>query len=73
MTVGLASLRVFGNERVVYWREFAPGAGMDLSPFPYFIAKNVVEVPRIALLTLAIAAAFYPFAELHCGFDKFYV
>ena len=25
LTISIASLRVFGNERVVFWREAAPG------------------------------------------------
>ena len=46
LTVGLGSLRVFGAERVVYWREASPGAGMALSRAAYFLAKNAVELPR---------------------------
>jgi hypothetical protein len=43
LTVSIASLRVFGNERVVFWRE---AAFIDVSA--YFISKNIVELPRIA-------------------------
>ena len=73
MTVGLASLRVFGAERVVFWREAAPGAGMDLSPFPYFIGKNLVELPRLAILTSCLVAFFYPFVSTLCNPDVYYV
>lgn len=68
MTVGLASLRVFGNERVVFWREAADGSGMGLSPLPYFIAKNMTELPRIAILTFCVSACFYPFVKVLCHF-----
>mmetsp|Transcript_60846 Transcript_60846/g.104825 ORF Transcript_60846/g.104825 Transcript_60846/m.104825 type:complete len:497 (+) Transcript_60846:2-1492(+) len=72
MTVGLASLRVFGNERVVFWREAAPGAGMGLSPLPYFIGKTVVEIPRLCILTLCLVSFFYPYTEPLCNFQQFY-
>ena len=71
MTVGLASLRVFGNERIVFWRESAPGSGMGLSPLPYFVAKNVVEVPRIILLVFCEAGGIYPWIQTFCGFWEF--
>ena len=51
MMTGILSLRTFGNERVVFWREAAAGAAMGLSPLYYFIAKNIVEVPRLFLPT----------------------
>jgi len=73
MTIGLASLRVFGAERVVFWREAAPGAGMDLSPLPYFIGKNIVELPRLAILTACLVAFFYPFVSTLCNPDVFFV
>ena len=43
LTISIASLRVFGNERVVFWRE---ASFIDVSA--YFISKNIVEIPRIA-------------------------
>ncbi|KAH8076620.1 ATPase [Aureococcus anophagefferens] len=45
LTASLASLRVFGSDRAVFWREAAPGSGMELDRFAYFLAKNAVEVP----------------------------
>jgi len=60
LTVAIASLRVFGNERVVFWRESAPGSGMKLDNLAYFMAKNLVELPRLALLTLFFVLSFYP-------------
>ena len=60
LTVSIASLRVFGNERVVFWRESAPGSGMKLSKLAYFTAKNVVELPRILVLSFFFVMSFYP-------------
>jgi hypothetical protein len=60
LTISIASLRVFGDERVVFWRESAPGAGMKLDKLAYFVAKNAVEVPRLALLTFFFVMSFYP-------------
>ena len=59
LTISLASLRVYGSELVVFWREAAPGGGMALSRFAYFSAKALVELPRLALLTLCLLATFY--------------
>jgi hypothetical protein len=59
-TLSLASSRVLGPGMVVYWREAAPGVGMGLSPSAYLVAKCVVELPRIGLLSLALLATFYP-------------
>jgi hypothetical protein len=60
LTISISSLRVFGKERVVYWREAAPGAGMNLNKLAYFVAKNVVELPRLLLLTFFFVMSFYP-------------
>lgn len=62
LTIGLASLRVFGAEVIVFWRENAPGSGMNLDPLPYFIGKNLIEIPRLGILTLLYAMCFYPLA-----------
>ena len=37
--------------------------GMNLDPVAYFLAKNLVDVPRIILLTAMITFAFYPQAN----------
>ena len=68
LTVALASLRVFGNELIVFWREAAPGGGMGLSKLAYFSAKNVVELPRIALLTLALLSTYYSMTSPRASF-----
>ena len=66
LTMGLASLRVFGAEKVVFWREAAPGSGMGLNPLPYFIAKNLVEIPRLAILVSVEAVSFYCLVQPEC-------
>jgi hypothetical protein len=60
LTIGLASLKVFGNERVVFWREATLGSGMALNAGAYFMAKNLMDVPRLFMMTLCTAVAFYP-------------
>lgn len=57
--VGVSSLCVFGHERVVFWREAARGSGMSLNVTAYFLGKDIVQLPRLALLTLAFAVPFY--------------
>ena len=69
--VGLASLRVFGAELLVFWREAAPGAGMGLSRLAYFMGKNIVEIPRIFLLTFVCSTIFYPIAKMMCSYSSF--
>merc|ERR1712070_953312 len=54
LMTSLACLRTFGSERVVFWREAAPGAGMNLDPLAYFIAKILVDLPRIIILTICV-------------------
>jgi len=71
--VGLVSLRVFGAELLVYWREAAPGAGMELSKLAFFLARNVVELPRILVLTLVCCLQFYPAAKPLCGAGNFFL
>ena len=73
MMTGILSLRIFGNERIIFWREAAAGAGMGLSPLYYFIGKNIVEVPRLFMLTSVITICFYPQVEPLCNIEKFLV
>ena len=51
------SLRVFGAERVVYWREASPGAGMALSRAAYAAARWRVANLVIAVVTWRQRAA----------------
>ena len=71
LTIGLASLRPFGAERIVFWREVSPGAGMNLNPLPYFLAKNLVEIPRLIILTMLFASCFFPQVKPLCNYFEF--
>ena len=74
LTTSLASLRVFGNELLVFWREAAPGGGMNLSKIAYFLAKNVIEIPRLMLLTAGLLSTFYSITSPRGSFmDYFYI
>ena len=72
LTTGLATLRPFGLEREVFWREASPGSGMSLDTLAYFMAKTIVEIPRIGLLTFAILCTFYPLANPQTSFVNYY-
>ena len=71
LTISLASLKTFGQEREVFWREGAKGSGMGLSQSAYFVAKNIADVPRLCLLTTMIAVAFFPQANLLNSLPEF--
>ena len=72
LTTGLASLRPFGLEREVFWREASPGSGMNLNIKAYYIAKNLIELPRIAILTFAVLMTFYPLANPQSSFKDYF-
>lgn len=44
----------FGNERVVFWRDTSAG----MPTLPYFLAKFVVDIPRIILAAFMFTLAF---------------
>ncbi|KAK3287112.1 hypothetical protein CYMTET_5364 [Cymbomonas tetramitiformis] len=73
LTIGMSSLRVFGAERVVFWREAAPGAGMNLDRNAYFVAKNISEIPRLCLLCVMLASLFYPMSSPRCPFSRHFL
>jgi len=56
--IGFAGIAVgagtFGNERVVYWREQASG----IPALPYYLAKVVADLPRIALAAACFLLSF---------------
>jgi hypothetical protein len=72
LTTSLAELRVFGGEREVFWRESSPGSGMNLDTLAYFVAKTLVELGRIAILTTAMLVSFYPLANPRTGFNLYF-
>ncbi|KAJ3127909.1 hypothetical protein HK098_005550 [Nowakowskiella sp. JEL0407] len=50
-----AGVKVFGEEKVVYWREAAAGH----SRIAYYIGKTISTLPRIALSALHFASMFF--------------
>ncbi|KAH8095625.1 ATPase [Aureococcus anophagefferens] len=60
--LAVTSLRVFGSERLVHWRETTPGSGMALSASAYFFGKDLVQIPRLAILVLSFTVPFYTLA-----------
>ncbi|KAI8814586.1 hypothetical protein BJ742DRAFT_703938 [Cladochytrium replicatum] len=52
----------FGKERVVYWRDRAAG----LHAMPYFLAKALVDLPRVVIAATMYSAAlalFFPYRQ----------
>lgn len=70
--LAVSVLRVFGNERLIYWREAARASGMGLSPAAYFLGKDIVQIPRLCLLVLSFTAVFYTFAAPSPTFLHYY-
>ena len=46
---------------------------MGLSKPAFFLAKNIVELPRLAVLVLMLLATFYPMANPRCPFDVYFI
>ena len=70
MTTALSSLSVFGSERIVAWREATSGAGMSLPTGPYFLAKVIMELPRLLLFQISTLSFLYPMASPRTPFSE---
>ncbi|KAJ3446436.1 abc transporter g family member [Anaeramoeba flamelloides] len=55
LTSTMSTLKVFGNERVVFWRETSTG----MNSFAYFLGKNLSNLPNILLQPLVFLSIFY--------------
>jgi hypothetical protein len=55
LTTSISSLRVFGNNRAVYWREAAAG----VNRFSFFLAENVAHLPALLLAPVVFLTTFY--------------
>eukprot|EP01155_Anaeramoeba_flamelloides_P023511 Anaeramoba_flamelloidesa807698_426.p1 GENE.a807698_426~~a807698_426.p1 ORF type:complete len:1402 (+),score=332.06 a807698_426:290-4207(+) len=55
LTSTMASLKIFGKEKVVYWRESASG----LNSFAYFVAKNFASIPSQLLQPAVFLSIYY--------------
>ena len=58
------ALRTFGNEKVVFYRESAAGAGMALSRVAYFFGKVLADIPKIFMLPGYFLLVVYGFLGL---------
>lgn len=57
LPAAMAALRVFGPERVVFWRESSAGS----NTFSYFVGKDLAQYPSLILLPLLFAGVFATF------------
>ncbi|KAJ3158449.1 hypothetical protein HDU86_002918 [Geranomyces michiganensis] len=54
LAAGPAGVKIFSEEKVVYWREAAAGH----SPLAYYLGKTIASFPRLLLSALHFAAIF---------------
>jgi len=64
----VASLRLFGQDRLIYWRESLVG----INETSYFCSLVLVEVHRAFLYPLVFSAAYVPFAKPEAHFLTIY-
>lgn len=81
LTAVAASLRVFGNERIVYWREAATGT----STISYFIGKGIevslkfmnfsdmAQIPHMVVAPLIFLTLFYSLTVPRARFLTYYL
>jgi len=50
-----SSLRVFGNERIVFWREASTGT----STLAYFLGKDFAQIPNMLIAPLLFEVLYY--------------
>jgi len=62
------SLRVFGNEKVVFWRESSVGS----NTFAYFLGKDLAHLPNNLLLPLLFLGGFYTLVTPRGDFGTYY-
>eukprot|EP01105_Mastigella_eilhardi_P022725 TRINITY_DN5643_c0_g1_i1.p1 TRINITY_DN5643_c0_g1~~TRINITY_DN5643_c0_g1_i1.p1 ORF type:complete len:1460 (-),score=275.74 TRINITY_DN5643_c0_g1_i1:73-4452(-) len=68
MTSIMSSLRIFGSERSVFWRE----AGSGTSPLMYFLGKLLAHLPMNTLLPLLFTYIVYAFGAPPAKFFPLY-
>jgi ABC-type multidrug transport system ATPase subunit len=64
-----SSLRLFGAERVVFWREVSAGASRSA----YFIGKNLADLPRLFFIPAMYLSLFQGFSGVHHNSNKRYL
>ena len=65
----VASLRLFGQDRLVYWRESCVG----VNEMSYFCSLILVELHRAFIYPLVFVAAYLPLAKPQASFDTIYL
>lgn len=68
LPAAMAALRVFGRERVVFWRESSVGANTA----SYYLGKELGFLPSSVILPLIYAAVFYNFTVPRMNFGLLY-
>jgi hypothetical protein len=72
MAVGLAgapaAVRIFGEERPVYWRESAANHNRSA----YYVGKSISVIYRMLITALHFTSIFYVLAKPVAAFDKVY-
>lgn len=69
LPAAMAALRVFGQERVVFWRESSVGANTA----SYYVGKELGFFPSSILLPLLYAGVFYNFTVPRMNFGLMYL
>ena len=68
LTALASSLRVFGPEKAVFWRESRTG----MNTLSYFVGKLVSQIPQLFIAPFVFLMMFYPLANLNGNFGQFY-
>lgn len=64
-----SSLRLFGGERVVFWREVSSGS----SRLAYFMGKNLADIPRLFLIPAMYLSLFSGFNNGYSNAGRRYI
>lgn len=69
LTSMLSALRVFGMNRVVFWRESASG----INRFSYFMAEMTAHIPYLILAPVLFLSIFYSLASPQAPMRTYYL
>ena len=68
LTATMSALKVFGNERVNYWREKSAG----VSGLAYFLGKDFAFIPSMVAMPIIFNTIFYPLMSPRTKIIPFY-
>ena len=57
----------------ILYQALLTGTGMNLDSLAYFLAKNLVEIPRLMLLTIAYLSTFIHYPQIIFLCTRFFV